>query len=864
MPIGVGVTGRPVMLDVKEAAFGGMGPHGLVVGATGSGKSELLRTLLSSLVISHPPDQLALMLIDFKGGATFAPMAELPHLAGIITNLESDLSLVDRMRDALFGELRRRQELLKEAGNLPNVAAYQTRREQGAALAPLPHLLVVIDEFSELLSARPDFAELFVTIGRIGRSIGVHLLLATQKLEMGRIRGLESHLSYRISLRTFSEAESREVIGVADAYHLPPEPGTGYLKVDTTVFEKFKAALVSGPYRPPSPQTERAVAPVVLYLSVNGLGTWLTGQRPPTADAAPESSAAGSTDPRTTLDVVVERLAASGAPRVRPVWLDPLPAVLPLDRVQDPHRAEAPDQVCAILGLVDDPGRQQQTPLDWDFSGAGGNLLIVGAPQSGKTTLLRTLISSLALRYAPGDVAFYCIDYGGGGLAPLADLPHVASVASRMDPERVSRTVATVAAAVDARERLFREHQLGSPSALREARAAGRVPADVPGAMFLIVDGWGVFREDFETLEEQVADIAVRGLNYGVHVVLTVTQGMQVRLRMQPSFGGRIELRLTDAFDSAFDRKLQERLDKETPGRGLIEGGLIFQAVPRIDGATTLDDLPAAMGRLTALATERWPSDPVPAVAVLPRLYHYSDLPAVDRRRAGVPVGISERDLRPVGIDLGGADPHLLVYGDGETGKSNLLRVIVQGYRRRHSPDEIGIVVVDYRRSLLGVVPDEYLLAYCPTAERTAAVAREVAASIRQRLPGPDVTPEQLRTRSWWRGLEVLWIVDDYDLVATSAGNPLLPLVEYLPQGRDLGFHLVLARRTGGAARSLMDPVIQRLSDLSTPGFLFSGDRMEGRLVNGVASSRLPPGRALYATRGGAAQLVQIAWLPVT
>src|SRR5690606_12028146 len=186
-------------------------------------------------------------------------MAELPHLAGIITNLESDLSLVDRMRDALFGELRRRQELLKEAGNLPNVAAYQTRREQGDALAPLPHLLVVIDEFSELLSARPDFAELFVTIGRIGRSIGVYLLLATQKLEMGRIRGLESHLSYRISLRTFSEAESREVIGVADAYHLPPEPGTGYLKVDTTVFEKFKAALVSGPYRPPSPQTERAV-----------------------------------------------------------------------------------------------------------------------------------------------------------------------------------------------------------------------------------------------------------------------------------------------------------------------------------------------------------------------------------------------------------------------------------------------------------------------------------------------------------------------------------------------------------------------------------------------------------------------------
>ena len=252
VPIGVGANGRPVWLDLKESAHGGMGPHGLVVGATGSGKSEMLRTLVSSLVIGHGPDQLALMLVDFKGGATFAAMEHIPHLAGVITNLQDDLTLVDRMRDALFGEMQRRQEVLKAAGNLPNVTAYQDRIDAGDALEPLPHLLVIVDEFSELLTAKPDFAELFVAIGRIGRSIGVHLLLASQKLEIGKIRGLESHLSYRISLRTFSEGESRDVIGVPDAYHLPPEPGSGYLKVDTTVFERFKAALVSGPYRAPT------------------------------------------------------------------------------------------------------------------------------------------------------------------------------------------------------------------------------------------------------------------------------------------------------------------------------------------------------------------------------------------------------------------------------------------------------------------------------------------------------------------------------------------------------------------------------------------------------------------------------------
>lgn len=869
VPIGVGSSGHAVMLDLKESAHGGMGPHGLVVGATGSGKSEMLRTLLTSLVIGHPPELLALMLIDFKGGATFAPMARLPHIAGMVTNIEDDITLVDRMHDALFGEMRRRQEVLRAAGNLPNVSAYHALREQGAPLEPLPHLLVVIDEFSELLTAKPDFAELFLAIGRIGRSIGIHLLLATQRLDMGKIRGLESHLSYRISLRTFSESESREAIGVPDAYHLPPEPGSGYLKVDTTVFERFKAALVSAPYTPPQGETTKVV-PVVPYLSVNGLGSWLASNGRPGPATGPNG--AGRTgDPvapaapttRSILDVAVDRLASAGAPVVRPVWLPPLPAVLPLDLVQDPQARGGADSVTAILGLVDDPSSQRQFPLEWDFSGAGGNLVVIGAPQSGKSTLLRTLICSMALRYAPGEVAFYCIDYGGGSLVPLADLPVVAGVATRLDPERVGRTVSEVATALNRREQLFRDHNLSSPAALRAARAAGTVPADEPGSIFLVIDGWAMFREEFELLEDRIGEIAARGANYGVHVILSITQAMQIRMRMQPSFTGRVELRLSDAFDSAFDRELQKRISKDTPGRGVVEGDLMFQAaVPRIDGRADLDDLPAAQAALVETVTKRWPHGRVRPVQVLPRLYPYEQLPVVERGSNGFPVGISELSLTPVGINPFGSDPHLLVYGDGETGKTNLLRVILRGSQRMYAPEQLGIVVVDYRRTLLGEVPPEYLLAYCASPDQTAAVMAELAQSIAQRRPGPDVTPAQLRERSWWRGLEILCVVDDYDLVATGSGNPMLPLAELLVQGRDLGLHLVLARRTGGAARSALDPVVQRLNDVSTPGFLFSGDRMEGPLVNGVASQRLPVGRALYAMRGGGFQQVQTAWLP--
>ncbi len=163
-----------------------MGPHGLVVGATGSGKSEMLRTMVASLVINHSPDRLALLLVDFKGGATFADMDPLPHVAGSVTNLADDLSLVDRFKEALYGEMARRQQILSDTGKLPNVDAYEQVRAHRGNLPPLPHLLVIIDEFSELLTAKPDFAELFVAVGRIGRSIGVHLLLATQRLEAAR------------------------------------------------------------------------------------------------------------------------------------------------------------------------------------------------------------------------------------------------------------------------------------------------------------------------------------------------------------------------------------------------------------------------------------------------------------------------------------------------------------------------------------------------------------------------------------------------------------------------------------------------------------------------------------------------------
>ncbi|MFY0406471.1 type VII secretion protein EccCa [Solicola sp. PLA-1-18] len=858
VPIGVGTDGRVVSLDLKESAHGGMGPHGLVVGATGSGKSEMLRTLVSSLLIGHGPDRLALMLVDFKGGATFAAMEGIPHMAGMITNLQDDLTLVDRMRDALYGEMQRRQEVLKKAGNLPNVTTYQDRIDAGEDLEPLPHLLVIVDEFSELLTAKPDFAELFVAIGRIGRSIGVHLLLASQKLETGKIRGLESHLSYRIGLRTFSEGESRDAIGVPDAYHLPPEPGAGYLKVDTTVFERFKAALVSAPYTAPS-DGPRTTVPVVPYVAGNGLGRWIAQQSAAAGTDAEPSGDAGGTS---VLDLICDQLRSTGAAAVRPVWLEPLPRSLPLGELLELLPEPTPTAVHAPLGLVDDAGKQAQFPLSWDFTGGGSNLVVAGSPASGKSVLLATMMGGLSLRHAPGDVVFYCIDYGGGLLQGLADLPHVASVVTRVDPERIQRTINDVVGILNGREDLFREHGLTSMRQLRQARADGTVPRDVPADVFLVVDGWGTFRDEHDHLENTISDVAARGQNYGVHVVLSVTQGMQIRMRMQAAFGGRVELRLTDAFDSEFDRKLMEQVPKDVPGRGLtdVAGDHLFQtALPSLEAQPEGADASAGVPALVAAVTERWGDQRVARVRTLPELVRVGDLPVPEPGDDLVAVGLSELNLGPAAVNLFGSSPHLLVLGDGETGKTNLLKLLARGLMKSRTPQEIGFLLVDTRRSLLDVVPEEYLLGYATTAEEAAQGAGEIAAAVRERIPGRDVTAEQLRNRSWWKGLDVVVLVDDLDLVVTSAGNPLAPFTDLVPQGRDLGFHLVMSRRVGGMSRALYEPLVQRLADVGTPGFMFSGDRSEGRILNNVAPTRLSHGRAFYVPRGGGASQVQVA-----
>ncbi|WP_304106471.1 type VII secretion protein EccCa [Mycolicibacterium bacteremicum] len=255
-------TGDIMHLDIKEGAEFGAGPHGMLIGTTGSGKSEFLRTLILSLAATHHPDQVNLLLTDFKGGSTFLGMEKLPHTAAVVTNMEEEAELVSRMGEVLSGELDRRQSILRQAGiqvgaagALSGVAEYEKHRERGADLPPLPTLFVVVDEFAELLQNHPDFIALFDRICRVGRSLRVHLLLATQSLNTGgvRIDKLEPNLTYRIALRTTSSAESKAVIGTPEAQYITnKESGVGFLRVGMEDPVKFRSVYTGTNYVPAS------------------------------------------------------------------------------------------------------------------------------------------------------------------------------------------------------------------------------------------------------------------------------------------------------------------------------------------------------------------------------------------------------------------------------------------------------------------------------------------------------------------------------------------------------------------------------------------------------------------------------------
>ncbi|MGB9251324.1 MAG: type VII secretion protein EccCa, partial [Mycobacterium sp.] len=416
VPIGVTATGEPLMFDLKDEAEGGMGPHGLMIGMTGAGKSQTLMSILLSLLTTHSADRLIVIYADFKGEAGADIFRNFPQVVAVISNMAEKKSLADRFADTLRGEVARREMMLREAGRkvqgsaFNSVTEYENAIAAGHDLPSIPTLFVVADEFTLMLADHPEYAELFDYVARKGRSFRIHILFASQTLDVGKIKDIDKNTSYRIGLKVASPSVSRSIIGVEDAYHIESgkeHKGVGFLvPAPGAAPIRFRSTYVDGIYDPPQ-------APKTLVVhSVPEPKLFKAGRVEP--DQTTVIAKNGHDEPvapsRKLIATIGDQLARFG-PRAPELWLPPLDEVIPLSAAL--ARAAVPrGEWRWPLGEIDRPFQMRRDPLVFDARSSAGNLLIHGGAKSGKSTALQTFIVSAASLHSPREVSFYCLDYG--------------------------------------------------------------------------------------------------------------------------------------------------------------------------------------------------------------------------------------------------------------------------------------------------------------------------------------------------------------------------------------------------------------------------------------------------------------------
>ncbi|MEU6084496.1 type VII secretion protein EccCa [Streptomyces sp. NPDC047108] len=831
-----------VRLDLKESARGGAGPHGAIVGATGSGKSELLRTLVTSLAVRHHTDDLAMMLADFKGGATFVGLSALPHVCGVVTNLEGDSTLVDRIKLALEGELQRRQEVLADRG-VSSLREYRAlRRTHHTDWEPLPHLLVIVDEFSELIEAHHDFVETFTALGRLGRSLGLHLLICSQRLDEGRLRGLESHLSYRVALRTFNAADSVAAIGVRDAFHLPSRPGAAILKAGGDSLRVFRCGYVSGRVREQRPGETGVVI------------------RTEDGDRIGGTTASQVYGARTVVDRAVTALRRA-LPAVRQIWLPPLPANLPL-RDFLTEREQGTAGVRVPFGLLDQPSRQRTETLLLDLGGSSGTTAVVGAAQTGKTTMLRTVVLSAASLYPPQHLGFVIVDYGGG-LSALRELPHVMRVVARGSEGLLQQTVDFLQASLLYREQALSERGLDGAEHLRAAWTAQDVAQAGPADLILVLDDFAEIKRKSEDFEGVLSELMARGPGLGVHVVLTGRRWGDFRPSTTELVPSKLEFRLNDVIDSVYQRRNGQSLDGAGPGRALCPLGLVQVAEPHLVDAE--DEPETRYARSVEYVLGLWDRDQAPSIPTLPSGVGLAEVAATaaesgQGRGDRVVIGLRDVDRGVETQDLLGAEPGLIVLGGRKRGKTSALRAVVEQLTAAHDPDSLRLIVIDPRLEIIKALPEAYVQAFAASSVRAEHLINELVSDLGNRLPKGGGTAGDLLSRERYEGPRTVVVVDNAQVISRAA---LAPLNDWLPLGALLGLTAVVACDSGQGAAALPG-IVDTMRSFGAPVVLL-GKETAGRPVFGHLPVIGPPGRARYDRSDGSPSVViQVPWAGAT
>lgn len=825
VPIGVGEGKETLYLDLNENSDG---PHGIIAGKTGAGKSELLQAIITALATTHSPQQVEFLLIDFKGGAALRIFADLPHTVGLVTDL-ADRRLAERAITALRSELRRRKKVLEAAGEtVQNIKDYRRMRRQGE---PLANLLIVIDEFDTMVKEQPAFLDELIAVVKQGRSLGVHLLVATQQPSLAVKDEIKSQLNYWLALRLGSVADSREMLQQPDAFFLPADiPGRAYKRVGTQL-TLFQAARVSGPYQDDNSGS-----------AVEELRSWAA---PLVKTVASQLSIEQRRE--RDIDVLVKQIKETGKdyPR-RNIWAPPLPARLALSqRLPEGFSILAPEVVQRLLrgednkvdidyqhlrlpiAVCDIPQESKREPFVFDLT--RGHVLIFGAPASGKTTLIQTILLTLGVLIPPTRLWCYVIGASTQGLSEFQQLPHVGGVVAVREAEKVRRVLAIIQQEIERRE--------------NHSDAAGVQSASRPDIV-LIIDKFALFLSEYNDTEliDLLSDLVTRGLACGIHVIITADSPINIPYKLQGLFDQRWILRLTDEGDalSLTGRKDAARLPIDLAGRGYVlhddHGWLETQfALPFIQterrspnsdeteqlwqkDAIEVDNLLNAemadrMKAIISASRVYWerhcgnwsPAGPLKVISLPVRISfdQFRDrvlqrqVPPVKQSsldRLEVFFGLESESLAPISFTLSAEQPAFLIGGNPGSGKTTALRTMIQSLALRYDPDEIEF-------ALIGIQPRSFrnlaLRHHQPSVGLNEEQIKGIADAIEQRLAIEKPTKS------------LIIAIDDYDKLyerfdklfqrpysTSPTTNMYTTLGKVLSEGREKGIHLIIAAKT--------------------------------------------------------------------
>ncbi|AIH63713.1 secretion protein EccB [Mycobacterium tuberculosis] len=898
-------NGELLFLDMKSLDEGGDGPHGVMSGTTGSGKSTLVRTVIESLMLSHPPEELQFVLADLKGGSAVKPFAGVPHVSRIITDLEEDQALMERFLDALWGEIARRKAICDSAG-VDDAKEYNSvrarMRARGQDMAPLPMLVVVIDEFYEWFRIMPTAVDVLDSIGRQGRAYWIHLMMASQTIE-SRAEKLMENMGYRLVLKART-AGAAQAAGVPNAVNLPAQAGLGYFRKSLEDIIRFQAEFLWRDYFQPGVSIDCEEAPALVHSidyirpqlftnSFTPLEVSVGGPDIEPVVAQPNGEVLESDDIEGGEDedeegvrtpkvgtVIIDQLRKIKFEPYR-LWQPPLTQPVAIDDLVNrflgrPWHKEY-GSACNLvfpIGIIDRPYKHDQPPWTVDTSGPGANVLILGAGGSGKTTALQTLICSAALTHTPQQVQFYCLAYSSTALTTVSRIPHVGEVAGPTDPYGVRRTVAELLALVRERKRSFLECGIASMEMFRRRKfggEAGPVPDDGFGDVYLVIDNYRALAEENEVLIEQVNVIINQGPSFGVHVVVTADRESELRPPVRSGFGSRIELRLAAVEDAKLVRSRFAKDVPVKPGRGMVavnyvrldsdpQAGLhTLVARPALgstpDNVFECDSVVAAVSRLT--------SAQAPPVRRLPARFgveQVRELASRDTRQGvgagGIAWAISELDLAPVYLNFA-ENSHLMVTGRRECGRTTTLATIMSEIGRLYAPGASSapppapgrpsaqVWLVDPRRQLLTALGSDYVERFAYNLDGVVAMMGELAAALAGREPPPGLSAEELLSRSWWSGPEIFLIVDDIQQLPPGFDSPLHKAVPFVNRAADVGLHVIVTRTFGGWSSAGSDPMLRALHQANAPLLVMDADPDEGFIRGKMKGGPLPRGRGL-------------------